>query len=373
MNENIFSSKETNLCKNIPFRVFVRIRPLLEKEKVLISEKFKENSNNAELSDYLNTDESKIRLSHISSSESYLKKEKIFSFDYVFKSNIDNETIFSNVIRQQVDNILQGINATAMMYGITGTGKTHTMFGDIYEEINFEKGVCMYAIDYLFDKIVQARESVEFKVKISYLEIYNEQVKDLLSNKEENDHLMVVEEPNRGVFVPNLSEYEVLDSESVLKFIMRGNQRRTMAATGSNVFSSRSHAILQIALNQKNIANKIKDESVTSKFLLVDLAGSERGGLEKGIRAQEGSNINKSLLALGTCINLLSDKSKKGSFIPYRDSKLTRILKDSLGGNISTIMISCISPSPLLYDETVNTLSYASRARNIEKKVFKLI
>jgi kinesin family protein 18/19 len=115
-----------------------------------------------------------------------------------------------------------------------------------------------------------------------------------------------------------------------------------------------------------------------SKYLMVDLAGSERGSLEKGmrkvnkgIRLQEGSNINKSLLALGNCINLLSDKSKKGSFVPYRDSKLTRLLKDSLGGNIQTIMIACISPSLFSYDDTVNTLNYAFRARKIQKKIYK--
>ena len=110
---------------------------------------------------------------------------------------------------------------------------------------------------------------------------------------------------------------------------------------------------------------------MNSKFLLVDLAGSERGGLEKGIRTHEGANINKSLLSLANCINILSDKSKSGKFVPYRNSKLTRILKDSLGGNIRTIMIACISPAPSLYDETINTLNYASRARKIQKKITK--
>ena len=145
-----------------------------------------------------------------------------------------------------------------------------------------------------------------------------------------------------------------------------------------NKFSSRSHAILQISLQQKSRIRDTVEECTFSKFLLVDLAGSERGGLEKGIishqtglRTHEGSNINKSLLSLGKCINILSDTSKKGSFIPYRDSKLTRLLKDSLGGNIITVMIACVSPCASYYDETINTLKYASRARKIQKKIKK--
>jgi hypothetical protein len=281
------------------------------------------------------------------------------------------------------------------------------MFGDIYLNLNFEKGICMYAVDYLFTKILNEGQSTanlnqlnlnqnslttqsidfspkSFKVKISYLEIYNEQVVDLLSDREkerqnsstgiEQQHLMIIEDPLKGTTVPELTEYTVTNSEQVSNLIILGNSRRTMAPTGVNQFSSRSHAILQINVEQ-TIRNKdnLKEEIVTSKLLLVDLAGSERGGLEKGIRREEGANINKSLLALGNCINILSDKSKKGSFVPYRDSKLTRLLKDSLGGNILTIMIACISPSILSYDETINTLKYASRARKIQKKVTKNI
>ena len=147
---------------------------------------------------------------------------------------------------------------------------------------------------------------------------------------------------------------------------------------GMNKFSSRSHAIVQISLQQNSRIRDTVDECIFTKFLIVDLAGSERGGLEKGLyysniglRTQEGSNINKSLLSLGNCINILSDVSKKGSFIPYRDSKLTRLLKDSLGGNIMTVMIACVSPSAVYYDETINTLKYATRARKIKKKLKK--
>lgn len=201
------------------------------------------------------------------------------------------------------------------------------------------------------------------------MEIYNETVIDLLNEK--SNTLMIIEDANKGVIVPDLTETIVSNSFELVSLILTGNNRRTMAATGQNQFSSRSHAILQLVIEQRNKVRDTREEYLTSKFLIVDLAGSERGGLEKGIRTQEGANINKSLLSLGNCINILSDKSKKGAFVPYRDSKLTRLLKDSLGGNILTAMIACISPSTLSYDETMNTLKYANRARTIQKKISK--
>jgi len=234
----------------------------------------------------------------------------------------------------------------------------------------FEIGVCVHAVDYLFNQISNSNNKV-FKIKISYLEIYNEQVIDLLVEK--SPPLMIVEDANKGVLVPDLTEFAVSSSSELIKLIIEGNLRRTMAATGQNQFSSRSHSILQILVEQRSKVKDIKEEYLVSKFLLVDLAGSERGGLEKGIRTHEGKNINKSLLSLGNCINILSDKSKKGAFVPYRDSKLTRLLKDSLGGNIMTVMIACISPAAISYDETVNTLKYAMRARKIEKKISRNI
>lgn len=246
------------------------------------------------------------------------------------------------------------------------------MFGDIYNNLNFEKGICMYSIDYLFDKI-NSEKKISFYTKMSYLEIYNEQVIDLLTDKPSVEGIMIIEDPKKGVIVPELTQKIVSTSDQVLNNIIIGNQRRTMGATGQNQFSSRSHAILEIAIEQRTSNSDNKEEMINSKMSFVDLAGSERGGLEKGIRREEGSNINKSLLALGNCINILSDKSKKGSFVPYRDSKLTRLLKDSLGGNIVTLMIVCVSPSPMSYEETSSTLNYASRANKIEKKITRNI
>ena len=364
---------KTNQSTIEPFKVYVRIRPFLPIEisqlntisgQILDSKQLSkksilqvENNNTCYLQDP--NDEN-----------GYGKNIKAFPFNHIFTEKDDNKLIFEKIIKKLVDNILLGFNSTALAYGVTGTGKTHTMFGDIYQNNNNEKGICIYAVEYLFNKL--NLEKQKFLIKISYLEIYNEQVIDLLTETQSNEGIMIIEDPNKGVIVPELTEKIVIDSGQVLNYLKLGNKRRTMGSTGINQFSSRSHAIMEINIEQKT-KNKNKEEIINSKLLFVDLAGSEKGGMEKGIRREEGSNINKSLLALGKSINILADKSKKGSFVPYRDSKLTRLLKDSLGGNISTIMIACVSPSPLSYEETNSTLKYATRANKIEKKVTKNI
>ena len=356
-----------------PFKVCVRIRPLLSNERKLV---YNENLKGKKIPyQIVNSDNNTILLKDPNNPELYGQNVKSFPFDKVFTEKDNNKTIFNSIIINLVDNILQGYNSTALAYGVTGAGKTHTMFGDLLNNncninnINkTEEGICMYAVDYLFKKISELKNKV-FTIKISYLELYNEQVIDLLTIKPSNEGIMIVEDPNKGVLLPGLSELIVKDSDEVYNYILKGNSRRTMGSTGQNQFSSRSHAILEINIEQceKNIE---KSDILISKMLYVDLAGSEKGGKEK-IRREEGGNINKSLLALGNCINILSDKNKKNSFVPYRDSKLTRLLKDSLGGNIATIMIACVSPCPLTYEETHSTLKYASRANKIEKKVTK--
>jgi kinesin family protein 18/19 len=215
---------------------------------------------------------------------------------------------------------------------------------------------------------MQAQDNKKFAIKISYLEIYNEQVIDLLDERQ--GQLMIVEDPVRGVFVPERREIEVDHPSELIDLIIEGNGRRTMASTTANQFSSRSHAILQISIQTTESSLGKNGQTVYSKLSLIDLAGSERAAStsNRGQRMVEGANINKSLLALGNCINILSDKHKQGSFVPYRDSKLTRLLKDSLGGNTKTCMIACISPSYHCYEESVNTLKYAERARRIKKK-----
>lgn len=305
------------------------------------------------------------------------KEEKIFVFDQVYDENDTNDAIFKKTMLSPVENLLNGYNSTILAYGMTGTGKTHTMFGDIYCQNDLkepELGLIILTVKDIFWKIeiqINENRNLEFKIKLSYLEIYNEQVKDLLVDNSEN--LMILEDQYKGVVIPDLTEIQLNNPSEIIKLIDQGNGRRTMASTSSNQFSSRSHAILILSIEKRNLTEP--NQIIYAKFCLVDLAGSERALISdvKGIRMTEGSNINKSLLALGNCINILSDTNKKGAFVPYRDSKLTRLLKESLGGNTKTIMIACLSPSNWSYEETLNTLKYASRAKNIKRKVNKNI
>ena len=265
---------------------------------------------------------------------------------------------------------------TCFAYGMTGAGKTYTMLGDIYSTTTGESGICSLSIDSLFQKL-QKDTTLKSRIKVSYLEIYNEQVKDLLNENPSRISaigLMLVEDPNKGVIAPELTEYSVKNSKELLKLLLRGNERRTMAATSSNQFSSRSHAILQITLESIDEAN-IGVVNI-AKLSLVDLAGSERAatGDNHALRTIEGGKINRSLLALGNCITILSERQKNGAaFVPYRDSKLTRLLKDSLGGNTKTIMIACVSPAANCYEESINTLKYAERAKMIKNKICRNI
>jgi kinesin family protein 18/19 len=205
-----------------------------------------------------------------------------------------------------------------MAYGSTGAGKTYTMLGT-----GEQPGIMAKSLADLFTLIENSKNRY-FKLRFSYIEVYNESIRDL-TNKKEN--LELREDPVKGTIIIGVNELEVTNSSEVFKLLLKGNNNRTTESTNANETSSRSHAILQI-----NMENKLKSnnntETINSKFILVDLAGSERAGNSKntGIRQTEGSNINKSLLALGNCINALAD-NKDNSFIPWRDSKLTRILK----------------------------------------------
>ncbi len=245
-----------------------------------------------------------------------------------------------------------------MLYGVTGSGKTHTVFGDLgYRDPiacpNHEPGIIYHS----FKKLV---ESSGCSLSITYVEIYNEQVKDLLGT---DDCLMVTENSTGEVSIQGVQSREITTFNQVIDAIKEGNQRRKMAKTCANAFSSRSHAILQI-----NLKRKERDTIISSKLSFLDLAGSERVDVtqNKGMRLAEGSNINKSLLALGKVINTLSDRNGDG-YVPYRDSKLTRLLKDSLGGNTRTIMITCITLTKSQVDETIHSLNYSSRAKRIKQ------
>lgn len=206
---------------------------------------------------------------------------------------------------------------------------------------------------------------------MSYVEIYNEIIRDLLLPNSKETYLELRDDPVKGICIAGVTEFNVIEPKEVMDYLTVGNKRRTTEATMANLESSRSHAILQIMLVSKDRLKNTEEEVLLGKLSLIDLAGSERGTVteNRGIRLREGAKINTSLLALANCINALGDKNKKGFFVPFRDSKLTRMLKDSLGGNCKTVMITTISPSSAQYEETINTLKYANRAKNIKMRV----
>ena len=357
-----------------PFKVYVRIRPFLQRE----CQKLRRNYSTSIITNpsfYKNDIYKSIftvnnKTLYVSSPKNPLQEKK-YIFNKIFTEREKNKDVFDIAIKPTINNILNGYNSTTLAYGVTGTGKTHTIFGDLALD-NGEDGIAIKAVEYLFEKLTKEYFDNDYEIKVSYIEIYNENVIDLLNNENENISLMIIEEPNKGVYVHNVKEFIINSSFDLKKLISQGNKKRTMASTNQNKFSSRSHAILQISLQRKQYnSQKNNFDIFFSKFLIVDLAGSERGGLEKGKRREEGANINKSLFTLGTCINILSDKTKNGKFIPYRDSKLTRLLKDSLGGNILTVMLVCLSPCSESYEESISSLNYANRAKKIKKKIFQ--
>ena len=359
-------SKASNEIENEEaFKVFVRVRPLMPKEKYTGNPK---TSGSIVKVVEENNKCTKLHLVDPEMVYDYVgRRERGYEFDTIFQEVSNNELVFEKTVLPLLPSILEGYNATCFAYGMTGSGKTHTMLGDIYHSSTGEKGLWLLTVEKIF-QLMQKEKHKKFGIKISYLEIYNEQVRDLLDDKQ--TQLMIVEDPVRGVYVPDLKEIEVDHPSELIELIVDGNQRRTMASTSANQFSSRSHAILQISIQTSENTLGMSDQVFYSKLSLIDLAGSERAAstTNRGQRMVEGANINRSLLSLGNCINILSDKNKIGSFVPYRDSKLTRLLKDSLGGNTKTWMIACISPSYFCYEESINTLKYAERARNIKKK-----
>ena len=301
-------------------------------------------------------------------------REQTYAFDFAFDKNSSQNLVFENSTKFLIDGVVNGYNATVFAYGATGAGKTYTMLGN-----DNNPGIMPLTLRELFNK-VNLLSDREYKLKFWYLEIYNENIRDLLKfvNKNNNnlentsnEYLDLREDPERGIVVSGITEINVTNSSDMLKILKRGNRNRTQEATGANETSSRSHAILQVSIEYKDKNSGIDIEIKFSKLSLIDLAGSERASAtqNRGIRLIEGANINRSLLTLGNCINALCDASMKGNkkpYIPYRDSKLTRLLKDSLGGNARTVMIANVSPSINTFDDTYNTLKYANRAKNIK-------
>ncbi|KAM7045315.1 chromosome-associated kinesin KIF4A isoform 2-T5 [Molossus nigricans] len=279
------------------------------------------------------------------------------------------EEVFNTAVAPLIKGIFKGYNATVLAYGQTGSGKTYSMGGTYTAEQENEPtvGVIPRVIQLLF-KEIDKKSDFEFTLKVSYLEIYNEEILDLLCpSREKASQINIREDPKEGIKIVGLTEKTVSVALDTVTCLEQGNNCRTVASTAMNSQSSRSHAIFTISIEQRK--KNDKSSSFRSKLHLVDLAGSERQKKTKaeGDRLKEGININRGLLCLGNVISALGD-DKKGGFVPYRDSKLTRLLQDSLGGNSHTLMIACVSPADSNLEETLNTLRYADRARKIKNK-----
>ncbi|KAG7315129.1 hypothetical protein KOW79_021217 [Hemibagrus wyckioides] len=287
-------------------------------------------------------------------------KDLKFVFDHVFGEDSTQMEVFENTTKGVVDGVLNGYNCTVFAYGATGAGKTHTMLG-----CSENPGVMYLTMKELFERMDLIKEEKVFDLAFSYLEVYNEQIRDLLAN---SPPLAVREDAAKGVVVQGLTLHQPKSAEHILEALDYGNRNRTQHPTDVNASSSRSHAVFQIYLRQQDKTACLNPNVRVAKMSLIDLAGSERASATnaKGARLREGANINRSLLALANVINTLADPKSKKTHIPYRDSKLTRLLKDSLGGNCRTVMIANISPSSLSYEDTHNTLKYANRAKEIK-------
>nr|AAF14525.1 kinesin-like protein Klp3 [Schizosaccharomyces pombe] len=284
-----------------------------------------------------------------------------FVFDRVFHPSSTLNDIFSYSIESTVDDLFLGYNGTVLAYGQTGSGKTYTMMGI---ENNFEKeGMTPRMLRRIFDKIRDSPSTTEYEVKVSYMEIYMEKIHDLLSEK--NDRLTVHEDKLQGVYVQGLKTIYVSSETEALDILNKGMGSRAVASTSMNAQSSRSHSIFVLEVVQTDTES---GETRRGRLFLVDLAGSESVGKSGAVgqTLEEAKKINRSLSTLGMVINSLTDS--KLSHVPYRDSKLTRILKESLGGNSRTTLIINCSPDSYNATETLSTLRFGHRAKSIKNK-----
>lgn len=305
------------------------------------------------------TENKQVLISHGPSSK---KINKTYTFDRVFGAYSRQEEVFESIVRPIVDETLAGFNCTIFAYGQTGTGKTHTMEGDIFSEEN--AGIYPRSVKMILEQLEASK--AEFTVRVSFLELYNEELQDLLDTTA-NKKLKLCEDVKKGVVCQNLEEIAVMNVPDILDILQKGVQQRQTAATLCNKNSSRSHSIFTMKIMIKEC--NIDGEEVVrhGQLNLVDLAGSECVGRSgaKDDRAREAGSINQSLLTLGRVITALVDHH---GHVPYRDSKLTRLLQESLGGKAKTCIIATLSPCAPAIEETMSTLDYANRAKNIKNK-----
>uniref|UniRef100_A0A8C0YQJ3 Kinesin-like protein n=1 Tax=Cyprinus carpio carpio TaxID=630221 RepID=A0A8C0YQJ3_CYPCA len=333
-------------------KVVVRCRPLNEKEKMMGHKQS------------VAVDEIRGTIT-VNKLDMTSEPPKTFTFDTVFSPDSKQLDVYNLTARPIVDSVLEGYNGTIFAYGQTGTGKTFTMEG--VRAVPELRGIIPNSFAHIFGHIAKAEGDTRFLVRVSYLEIYNEEVKDLLG-KDQMQRLEVKERPDVGVYIKDLSGYVVNNADDMDRIMTLGHKNRSVGATNMNEHSSRSHAIFTITIecSEKGVDG---DQHVRmGKLHLVDLAGSERQGKTgaTGQRLKEATKINLSLSTLGNVISALVDG--KSTHVPYRNSKLTRLLQDSLGGNSKTMMCANIGPADYNYDETISTLRYANRAKNIKNK-----
>ncbi|XP_078252313.1 kinesin-like protein KIF27 isoform X2 [Rhinoraja longicauda] len=351
--------------EEIAVKVAVRIRPLLPKEIL--------HSHHVCVRVVPNTQ------------QVVIGRDRTFTFDLVFGQKSSQEDVYSACVKPLVTSAVEGYNATVFAYGQTGSGKTYTIGGGHVASFSDElKGIIPRAINEIFQNIME-NDNLDFNVKVSYIEVYKEELRDLLELQSTSKDIHIREDEKGNTVIIGAKECVIETPDEMISLLESGNAARHTGTTQMNEHSSRSHAIFTMYLNQKrpktepqsnNNSENIIEESrmsfqlISSKFCFVDLAGSERVTKtgNTGERFKESIQINSGLLALGNVISALGDPKRKSIHIPYRDTKITRLLKDSLGGNAKTTMIACISPSSSNFDESLNALKYANRARDIKNK-----
>ncbi|KAH9173407.1 P-loop containing nucleoside triphosphate hydrolase protein [Lactarius sanguifluus] len=294
-------------------------------------------------------------------------KDRRFMFDRVFRPDSSQQEVYDATARPLLQRLLDGFNTTVFAYGATGCGKTHTISGT-----DSDPGTIYLTMADLFQRIEDRKDDYNAEVVVTFLEIYNEEIRDLLSEPgtpTPRGGLQIRED--KSVKVVGLTELRPRTAEEVKDIVLMGNSRRTQSPTHANETSSRSHAVLQVQVTQAPRTASLTEERFVGTLSIIDLAGSERAAAttNMGQRMVEGANINKSLLALGNCINALCESGGAIRHVPYRNSKLTRLLKFSLGGNCKTVMIVCVAPTSIHFDDTHNTLIYAERATKIKTRV----
>ncbi|XP_036012251.1 kinesin-like protein KIF3A isoform X4 [Mus musculus] len=346
----INKSEKPESCDNV--KVVVRCRPLNEREKSMCYRQA------------VSVDEMRGTIT-VHKTDSSNEPPKTFTFDTVFGPESKQLDVYNLTARPIIDSVLEGYNGTIFAYGQTGTGKTFTMEG--VRAVPGLRGVIPNSFAHIFGHIAKAEGDTRFLVRVSYLEIYNEEVRDLLG-KDQTQRLEVKERPDVGVYIKDLSAYVVNNADDMDRIMTLGHKNRSVGATNMNEHSSRSHAIFTITIecSEKGVDGNMHVRM--GKLHLVDLAGSERQAKTgaTGQRLKEATKINLSLSTLGNVISALVDG--KSTHVPYRNSKLTRLLQDSLGGNSKTMMCANIGPADYNYDETISTLRYANRAKNIKNK-----